>query len=241
VNRDYERRRDLLLLHADSPPPWTPAALGAALVGWWEADSVTLNGGNVAAMTDKSGGGHPFAQSAAGRQPTYNATGSPTGGPVVVFDGVDDYLKTAATFAVVQPAHYVLVHKTTQTEDYDTILSGGEIDGNKHQISTSILGSAYINVYAGSTASANGMFSNGQWSVTDVVFNGAASKIAKDGGAQSIVDAGTGESHGILLGCRNDIALFPVIDLVGLLITNREMTSFERASAVAYFRAKAGF
>lgn len=222
-------------------PPWTPAALGAALVGWWEADSVTLNGGNVAAMTDKSGGGHPFAQSVAGKQPTYNATGSPNGGPVVGFDGVDDFLKTAATFAVVQPAHYVLVHKTTQTEAYDNILSGGEIDGNKHQISTNILGSAYINTYAGSTASANGMFDNGQWSVTDVVFNGAASKIAKDGGAQSVVNAGTGESHGLFLGCRNDINLFPVIDLVGLLIANRELTASERAATVAYFRGKAGF
>jgi hypothetical protein len=34
VNRDYERRRDLLLLHADSPPPWTPAAVpGCILYG----------------------------------------------------------------------------------------------------------------------------------------------------------------------------------------------------------------
>lgn len=31
MNRDYERRRDLLLLHADSPPPWTPAALSPTL------------------------------------------------------------------------------------------------------------------------------------------------------------------------------------------------------------------
>lgn len=57
-----------------SPSPWTPAALGATLEGWWRADvGVTLTAGRVSGWDDQSGKGHHWAQTDALYQPVVNA------------------------------------------------------------------------------------------------------------------------------------------------------------------------
>lgn len=81
--------------HVSLAPPgltpsasWTPAALGASLVGWWDAQdsaSITLNGGNVAAWANKGAAGGALTQTTGASQPPYSATG---------FDGVRPSLDT---------------------------------------------------------------------------------------------------------------------------------------------------
>lgn len=81
--------------HVSLAPPgltpsaaWTPAALGASLVGWWDAQdsaSITLNGGNVAAWANKGAAGGALTQTTGASQPSYSAT---------AFDGVRPSLDT---------------------------------------------------------------------------------------------------------------------------------------------------
>jgi hypothetical protein len=57
---------------------WTPASLGSALIGWYNADSANVspntNGSTVTVMTDLSGNGHNMAPNGF-TGPTYNTTG----------------------------------------------------------------------------------------------------------------------------------------------------------------------
>ena len=58
---------------APAASTWIPTDLGAALIGWWIADTgVTTSSGNVTAVTDQSGNGKTLTNS--GTVP-YNATG----------------------------------------------------------------------------------------------------------------------------------------------------------------------
>lgn len=57
---------------------WTPAALGADLALWLDADdasTITLNGSTVSQWSDKSGNNRHATQSVSASQPTYDATG----------------------------------------------------------------------------------------------------------------------------------------------------------------------
>lgn len=52
---------------------WTPAALGAALWGWWDASdaaTLTLVSGAASQLDDKSGNGRHLTQGTAGNRPT---------------------------------------------------------------------------------------------------------------------------------------------------------------------------
>jgi hypothetical protein len=78
---------------------WTPAALGASLALWLDADdasTLTLNGSTVSQWNDKSGNARHVSQATAANQPTLTASGL-NGKPVVTFDGVNDRLVTAST------------------------------------------------------------------------------------------------------------------------------------------------
>lgn len=75
---------------------WTPAELGAQLVGWWDAadaTTITLATG-VSAITDKSGNSRTFAQATAADQPALIANAQ-NGLSVMRFDGNGDFLQTA--------------------------------------------------------------------------------------------------------------------------------------------------
>lgn len=65
-------------------PAWTPASLGAALEGWFKADTGVYNdagttpatdGQTVQQWNDQSGNGVTLSQATSGQRPTYRATG----------------------------------------------------------------------------------------------------------------------------------------------------------------------
>ena len=63
-------------VYSSAPALWTPAALGAALSLWFDADdasTITLNGSTVSQQRDKSGNNSHVSQSTAGLQPDYLA------------------------------------------------------------------------------------------------------------------------------------------------------------------------
>lgn len=69
-----------------------PGLPASGLVALWRASSLSLADGDpVATWAPASGSPGSLAGSGSAR-PTYRATGSPSGGPAVEFDGSDDYL-----------------------------------------------------------------------------------------------------------------------------------------------------
>jgi hypothetical protein len=81
------------------PSSWTPADLGANLIGWWKADTgVTESGGAVSQWDDQSGNANHLTQGTGANKPTYSATGFNTSYKGITFDGTNDYLsKTVFT------------------------------------------------------------------------------------------------------------------------------------------------
>lgn len=75
---------------------WTPADLGALLLGQWDAEvpaSINKAGAVVTTWTDIIAGCAP-TQALAGAKPLYSAT-SFNGRPGITFDGTDDFLRAA--------------------------------------------------------------------------------------------------------------------------------------------------
>ena len=115
--------------------PWTPAALGASLVGWWDAsDSSTITiGTGVSAITDKSGNSRTFSQATAGNQPAL-ISNELNGLSIMRFDGNGDLLATASTITI--RTLIVLAKWTNTTGDYrhlwdiDTTISSGGWHGD---------------------------------------------------------------------------------------------------------------
>lgn len=73
---------------------WTPAALGASLLGFWDAerdDLITQSGGTVSSWRDAVAG-YDAVQATGSLKPVYSAT-SFNNRPGLTFDGVDDYLE----------------------------------------------------------------------------------------------------------------------------------------------------
>lgn len=100
-------------LTALTAPPWTPAALGASLALWLDANdasTITLNGSTVSQWGDKSGNGRNAVQATAATQPVYSAT-SFNGKPTLTWDGIDDAMQISMSlpatdinlFAVLAP------------------------------------------------------------------------------------------------------------------------------------------
>jgi hypothetical protein len=90
---------------------WTPGVLAPQV--WYDAaDSatITLNGSTVSQWSDKSGNGFHAVQATAAAQPTYNAT-TYNNKPGLVFDGLDDILRTSSAIGVAgaNPRTFVLV------------------------------------------------------------------------------------------------------------------------------------
>lgn len=91
------------------PPPPTPDfealnitnSAGSGCVLWLRADSVTLNGANVATWIDKSSRGLNFtASSDSSRQAGYNATSSFKGRPAVEFNGTSHAYRGASSMDI---------------------------------------------------------------------------------------------------------------------------------------------
>lgn len=94
----YLRRQAMGFVGGVGGSDFTPAALGAKLLLWWDAEdssTMSLSGSSVTAWTDKSAA-FAASQATEANQPTLSAT-AVNNRPGVVFDGVDDVLTNAGT------------------------------------------------------------------------------------------------------------------------------------------------
>lgn len=164
-------------------------------VAWFDADNgTTLNAGNVSGWLDQFGNGHNASQATPSDQPLlvtspFNA---------IRFDGVDDFLKTAA-FTLNQPETvYVLLKQITWTA-LDTFFDGDTADrGEVRQRFTGT--TPEIEAFSGVISPANSELALNTYGVISAVFNGASSIFGVNNNTPFSGNLGTNNMGGINIG-----------------------------------------
>jgi hypothetical protein len=220
-----------------SPPPWTPAALGATVLEWLEADyGVTVAGGFATNVTARGSAAKDLAQAAGGFQPAWVASGS---SGILRFDGSNDFMKTAAFAApLAQPAHHFVVCKSTQTEDYDSIFDG--LNGtSRNSAYSATMGSSVLYVSGGVGTGVANKYADATWTIYDICFNGEATKTAVNGGAQTVTSSGADSLTGLCVGSRYDGAQTIAMDWYAHIICAGDGSATFRSQMLDYLRRKA--
>ena len=199
--------------------------------------AVTTNGGSVARWEDKSGNGRHFVQSSAPVRPTLS-TAARNGRSVVTFDATDDYMISAATQTIPQPATWMFVYKVPSSIASGWTLVDSATD-RVHVYSPS--GDTIIQYTAGGffTTEASGVTAD-QWRIGTYHFNGASSLGKRDGVQTATGTTGTNASTGnIYLGANFGSVLSLRSQMAeAILLTGASMADIARVEA--YLAAKWG-
>lgn len=209
--------------------PWQTA--------FWASDpawSPPSDGGSVATWHDASGNGYDATQASASLQPIYHVTGF-NGQPGVTFDGVDDYLQTAAFNALSQPVTLVVIRKFLTFNS-----AGSNIDVDGLTSTTEFQAGANVNgqyqLYAGS-ALAYGTFDTtphlvvGQFNSTnndDLLY--------LDGLPVLLGNAGTNTMKGLTLGAQYDGTTNANVQVAFVGLLGRRLTVTERQNITRWAR-----
>ena len=175
-----------------------PACLDDANHWWYDATdlaTITKDGSNLVSVWAAKGGaatGKNLLQADGAKQPLWVAPG------IIRFDGIDDFLKSAA-FTWNQPEFiYMLVKQITWTYT-DRIF-----DGYGNQTAAVYQGNSTpkIIAYAGGLSSENSNLFVDTWGIIRVLFNGANSKLQVNDTASITGNFGTNNAGGFTLGSR---------------------------------------
>lgn len=151
--------------------PFDPLTLSPAV--WFDpsdAASVTLNGGNVSQINDKSGNARHAAQGTAGNQPPYVTAGM-NGKNIIQFTATNHLLGTSS-YTVTQPHTMVVVIKMNDLTGSPAVLYT--------QPDTEIATQPNWRIYAGTTATSS-ITADTSAHAMGFVVNGASSSIIMDG------------------------------------------------------------
>jgi hypothetical protein len=169
-----------------------PACLNTNTWGWYISTAgVTKDGSNhVTRWNSYLGANH---LSTYGGTPHWSTDG-------ILFDGVGDYLKTAAATLNQGFEVYMVVKHVTH------ISNAAFFDGNTwlSTICYDKTPSPDIGLYAGSVACTNNDLATNTWGILRVVFNGASSKLQINGNAAETGNPGAGNAGGFTLAAGGD-------------------------------------
>lgn len=121
-----------------------------------------------------------------------------TGFQSILFDGVDNFLKTVA-FTLNQPTTVYILFKQVTWTDQDYIIDGGT--SNKGVVFQNSA-TPQLNIFAGTTTGANTDLSLNSYDVASIIFNGASSLLQIGNGSSSNGDAGTSDMGGLTLAAQ---------------------------------------
>jgi hypothetical protein len=198
---------------------------------------------DLAAVTqwnDVSGNARHATQATAAKQPLYLAVSSmPSGLPAVRFDGVDDWLQTAA-FAVAQPVSLFVVciirrNTTTKTE---TLVDGAVASTTSRLVLYKTGSPNLLATYAG-TANVNGSaITSGKTQVITDIANGASSTLRVNGSAVT-GNPGTQGVNGVTIGARNNTTQdWATVDIGEILLYSGALSAGDQTTIENYLTAK---
>lgn len=155
---------------------------------------------------------------------------------VLVFDGTDDYLKTA-TFPLVQPTTVVGVFEQVSFSDVDCIFDG--FSASTLEL-VQLDPSPRIYAYAGTVLGPSTDLGIGRYGVVTVAFNGANSSLTTDNLTPVTGNVGSANGNGLTLGAFPTGSGPSNIKTADLLLLNRTLTTSEQSYLVQGLARKAG-
>jgi hypothetical protein len=214
----YPRRSPILASRVGKPIPTDLAA-------WYRYNTgITSASGTVSAWANQVSGGEALVQATAGNRPTLESDGT------ILFNGVDQFLKTAP-FTLNQPTTvYFLGRQVTRTSD--AVIFDGNTSDSLSLFQGTVDGR--LNAFAGATIT-NNTSSLNAYQIYSVVFNGASGVIQVDNLTQVAGDIGSANAGGFTLGRRGATSTrFSNIQAKEILIYNVAHDANQRAAVIAY-------
>lgn len=200
--------------------PITPEGYFSAMAGltsqeWVQMQAVYMAGvgqtnssGNCSAWSDLSGRGRNLIQGTATNQPAIQSDGS------LVFDGVDNYMQTAA-FALSQPFTIYLVLNQLSYTNLDTIY---DARATSFVALYQLDPSPGINMFCAGDGPRIDTLNTGVRGVHTAVFNGASSLAQLNTGTAATGNPGATALDGFTLGARNDLGNFGHVQVWEVII-----------------------
>jgi PKD repeat protein len=207
----------------------------SGLTVWLRSDSaITYDGSNkVSQWNDCSGQGNNASQVASGAKPQY-VSNTLNGYPVIQFDGVDDFIKTAA-FTLNQPENVFIVYKPNTWVNNSYFFDGNTID-NMGLILFSIAPKIYL--YAGNLAVSNSNATIGIYHIGEFLFNGPSSSITVDASIATHGNAGSNNAGGFTLGGDGSGMHNSSSAVAEVLIYNQALSIMDRQIVENYLHYK---
>lgn len=209
---------------------FTPDAL-TGLFAWYDASRITglTDTAQVSQWNDLSPNGRHLTQGTAGNRPLYR-TNIQNGKPVVRFDGVDDYLSTAA-ITLNQPfTAFAVVRASLGATANETVFEGA---GSVQMSAQSSSGGRYMIMGGTPFSQVVQAPKDNAFRVITGVFNGATSTI-RNNGVQNTGSLGTVGMTRIGVGRQNGGTEPLNGDIAELIFFNRALTLGEIEQVEAY-------
>lgn len=169
---------------------------------------ITKDGDNfVSVIADQSGNDNDIQQLTSGKQPLWSENG-------ILFDGVDNYMKTSA-IGIVQPTFIYMVFKQVTWTNTDIIMDGLASNTGRIQQAGA---TPQFNAYAGTSSALNGDLPVNTYGILRCLFNGVNSKLIVNENTAITWNCGTNNMSGITLGCRGVAALYSNIEVKEIIV-----------------------
>lgn len=238
---------------------WAPTDLGAALVGWYKADTgvyndagstLATNGQDVQQWNDQSGNSHHLSQSNNLRQPTYG-TGSFNSTHGLTFDGSLDALATAFGLSELSSkttlSVYVVLKVVSDTGTTGRIaaltVSGSNDTAADGAALFYVANSTTLSLYQNGTAISQTIATGTNYRI-GTIFDGTNVTYYRNNAQQSQTASTwttSASSYSLSVGAKDSAGTNPSnIVVAEVIVTNTALSSGDRNSMDSYFQTKWG-
>ncbi len=203
-------------------------------VAWYDSQllsTITKDGSDfVSRWNDRLGSGHDLLQSTGTNQPKWFSVNG------ILFDGIDNFMKTAA-FTFDQPEFIYIVFKQVTWTDVDFVFDGFSASSGSLFQDTSTPG---LKTYAGILSTLNNNLAVDTFGIARCLFNGASSKFIINETTPATGDFGASNMGGFTLGYQAGATHWANIQVKEIILRKVADGATDEASIYSYLANKYG-
>ena len=206
-------------------------------VAWYDSSdltTITKDGGNlVSRWNDKLLSGHDLIQATGTNQPLWVVNDG------VLFDGVDNFMRTA-TFPYIQPEFIYAVVRQVTWINTRKLMDGYDADS---AVVWELAGSPNLQLYAGTGGfPVNGNLAVNTWGIMRMLWSGAATKFIINNTVPTTGNPGTPAMNGVCLGARFDgLSGWSNVQFKEVIYRNISDNAVNEVAIYNYLATKYGF